>query len=89
MSVAKRASAAGEDRAPTLLVTIADTGPGISPDVLARLATPFFTTREGGTGLGLAVSRHWVARHDGTLHIDSKPGAGTAVKVAIPLRRPS
>jgi two-component system nitrogen regulation sensor histidine kinase GlnL len=89
MSVAKRVSAAGEDRAPTLLVTIADTGPGISPDVLARLATPFFTTREGGTGLGLAVSRHWVARHDGILHIDSKPGAGTAVQVAIPLRRPS
>jgi two-component system nitrogen regulation sensor histidine kinase GlnL len=89
MSLANRLAAAGEDRVHTLLVTVTDTGPGIPPDVLARLATPLFTTREGGTGLGLAVSRHWVARHGGTLRIDSTPGAGTAVQVAIPLRRPS
>jgi two-component system nitrogen regulation sensor histidine kinase GlnL len=72
---------------PTVRIEVADTGPGIPPDVLTKLATPFFTTRAGGTGLGLALSRHWVARHDGTLRIESEPGQGTCVKVELPLRR--
>ncbi len=75
--------------APALFVEIADTGPGIEPEVLEKIATPFFTTRSGGTGLGLAVSRHWVARHGGSLRIESQPGAGTRVRVALPLRMPS
>lgn len=74
---------------PTVLVTIADTGGGIAPEALEQLATPFFTTRSGGTGLGLAVSRHWVARHGGTLRIESQLAGGTTVRVALPLRRPS
>jgi two-component system nitrogen regulation sensor histidine kinase GlnL len=78
---------AGEEHAPTLLVEIADEGPGIPPALLARLATPFFTTRAEGTGLGLAVSRHWVSRHGGTLRIESTPGEGTCVRIALPLRR--
>ena len=45
---------------PTLAVEIADTGPGIPTDILHKLATPFFTTRPDGTGLGLAVSRNWI-----------------------------
>jgi len=72
---------------PALRVEIADTGPGVEPEVLAKLATPFFTTRVGGTGLGLALSRHWLARHDGTLRIESEPGQGTRAKVELPLRR--
>jgi len=72
---------------PTLLVSIADTGPGIPANVLHKLATPFFTTRPDGLGLGLAVSRNWVMRHGGTMTIESKEGAGTTVLVALPLRR--
>ncbi len=72
---------------PTLVVTVEDNGPGIENDVLEKLATPFFTTRTGGMGLGLAVSRNWVARHDGTLRVESEPGHGSAVRVALPLRR--
>ena len=75
----------GEPR-PTVLVVIADTGPGMPPEVLEKLAMPFFTTRPGGTGLGVAVARHWVARHDGTLVVESAPGEGTRVRVALPLR---
>jgi len=71
---------------PALLVELADTGPGMTEDVLEKLATPFFTTRAGGTGLGLAVSRHWVAQHGGTLRIESQPGEGTRVLVELPLR---
>jgi len=89
MSLAHLLSTEVEGSVPLLRVTVADTGPGIAPDVLAELATPFFTTRAGGTGLGLAVSRHWVARHGGSLRIESTPGEGTAVQVALPLRRAS
>jgi len=70
---------------PTLVVELCDNGPGIEPGMLDKLATPFFTTRSGGTGLGLAVSRHWIARHLGTLRIESEPQRGTTVRVALPL----
>ncbi len=71
---------------PAIVVELADTGPGIPADLLDKLATPFFTTRPGGSGLGLALSRNWVARHDGALRIDSRPGEGTRVCVELPLR---
>jgi two-component system nitrogen regulation sensor histidine kinase GlnL len=89
MSLDHHLFAAGTPHAPTLLVEVKDDGPGMAPELLARLATPFFTTRPGGTGLGLAVARHWVARHGGRLRIESAPGAGTCVRVALPLRRPA
>jgi len=72
---------------PTLLIEFVDSGPGIAPDVLQKLATPFYTTRADGTGLGLAMSRNWIARHGGTLQIESTQGSGTTVRVALPLRR--
>jgi len=81
--------AAGAEHVPTLLVEIKDDGAGIPATQLERLATPFFTTRPGGTGLGLAVARHWVARHGGRLRIESAPGQGTSVRVTLPLRRPA
>ncbi len=87
MSLDHHLFAAGAEHTPTLLVEVQDDGAGIAPAVLERLATPFFTTRPGGTGLGLAVSRHWVSRHGGTLRIESAPGQGTCVRVALPLRR--
>ena len=62
--------------------------PGIEPEVFEQLATPFFTTRVGGTGLGLAVSRHWVARHGGSLRLESEPGRGTRVRVFLPIGGP-
>jgi len=72
---------------PTLAVVVEDDGPGMASDILEQLSTPLFTTRHDGTGLGLAVARHWITRHDGTLNIDSTPGAGTRASVALPLRR--
>jgi signal transduction histidine kinase len=73
---------------PSLIVEFADTGPGIEAAVLDEVATPFFTTRPEGTGLGLAVARHWIARHEGTLRLESAPGVGTTVRIALPLSRP-
>ncbi len=72
---------------PTISVTVEDDGPGIPADLLDKVTTPLFTTRSGGTGLGLAVARHWVALHDGVLRIESGDGHGTKVRVSLPIRR--
>ena len=71
---------------PTVEIVFQDDGPGISEAIVDRLATPFFTTKPDGTGLGLAVSRHWVTRHGGRLRIDAAPEAGARVHVNLPLR---
>jgi two-component system nitrogen regulation sensor histidine kinase GlnL len=73
---------------PAVAVELRDDGRGMPEEVRERLATPFFTTRPGGTGLGLTISRHWVAGHGGRLQVESAPGAGTTVRVLLPLRRP-
>jgi two-component system, NtrC family, nitrogen regulation sensor histidine kinase GlnL len=66
-------------------VEVADTGPGISEENLAKVGTPFFSTKDNGTGLGLAVCQKIVADHRGMLKIDSKPGQGTRISVLLPL----
>jgi signal transduction histidine kinase len=68
-------------------IEVADTGTGIPPDVLPRVTEPFFTTKEEGkgTGLGLAICKRIVEQHGGTLAIESKPGVGTVVRVALPV----
>jgi two-component system nitrogen regulation sensor histidine kinase GlnL len=87
MSLDHRIATQSGETLPTLLVSVEDDGPGIDPDVLDQLDTPLYTTRVDGTGLGLSVARHWVARHGGTLRIESRPGEGTCVRVALPVQR--
>jgi two-component system, NtrC family, sensor kinase len=74
------------DRA-AIRITVADTGPGMGPEVLARAFEPFFTTRQstGGTGLGLAICRRIAREHGGQIHLESEPGRGTRVSVELPL----
>jgi two-component system sporulation sensor kinase A len=72
---------------PAILIEVSDTGPGIPDDVVQKLGTPFFTTRAGGTGLGIAAARHWVDRHGGTLRIDSPGERGARARVELPLRQ--
>jgi signal transduction histidine kinase len=69
-----------------VVVRIHDTGRGISAENLPRVFDPFFTTRPvgGGTGMGLAVSYGIVARHQGSIAIESQPGSGTTVIVRLP-----
>jgi two-component system nitrogen regulation sensor histidine kinase GlnL len=74
-------------RVPTLAVWLEDTGPGMPEDVLREATTPFYTTRVGGTGLGLAVAEYWVSQHGGALRLESKVGQGTRALVTLPLRR--
>lgn len=69
-------------------VTIADTGPGIAPELLANVFDPFFTTKEAGTGLGLSIVRKIVVdQHGGDVEIESEPGKGAKVIVSIPTGR--
>ncbi|MFT3768900.1 MAG: HAMP domain-containing sensor histidine kinase [Minicystis sp.] len=67
-------------------VAVRDTGRGITPEDRARLGTPFFTTREGGTGLGFVLARSVVRQHGGDLAIESEPGRGTTVRFHLPAR---
>jgi two-component system nitrogen regulation sensor histidine kinase GlnL len=86
MRLDRRLATPEGDRTPSLLVELADTGSGIPEDIAERLGTPFFTTRASGTGLGLSVARHWIARHGGVLRIESRPDEGARVRVELPLR---
>jgi two-component system, NtrC family, sensor kinase len=65
-------------------VAIQDTGPGIPESVQARLFEPFFSTKEGGTGLGLAVSQQILKAHGGSLSCHSEPGRGTTFVLKLP-----
>jgi len=68
-------------------LVVADTGPGIAPEDLARLFDPFFTTKPTGTGLGLSISHGIVREHGGTIDVESKPGEGTTFVLAFPAIR--
>lgn len=67
-----------------VVVEFQDDGPGIAPDVLTRIGQPFYTTKERGTGLGVAIAQRIVERHGGTLAFESGPGRGTTARVSLP-----
>lgn len=70
---------------PRLAVTVTDTGAGMPPEVLSRIFDPYFTTREEGLGLGLALVYRIVEDHGGSIVADSRVGVGTSVMVTLPL----
>ena len=66
-------------------VEIQDSGPGMPPEVKARILEPFFTTKgEAGTGLGLSIVYAFTQRHGGRLEIESEPGKGARFKMWFP-----
>jgi PAS domain S-box-containing protein len=67
-------------------ISVADTGPGMPPEVLRRVIEPFFTTKgaTGGTGLGLAMVHGFLRQSGGALRIESRVGAGTTVRLFLP-----
>ncbi len=71
-----------------LEVTIQDTGQGIAPEHLDRIFEPYFTTKEGGTGLGLALAQRIVEAHGGGITVDSRPGMGSTFRIRLPLAGP-
>ncbi|MGW8188138.1 MAG: response regulator, partial [Desulfobacterales bacterium] len=71
---------------PHLRLTVSDTGPGIEPDILARIFDPYFTTKEKGegTGLGLSVVHGIVQALKGSVQVDSCPDSGAIFNVLLP-----
>jgi len=75
----------GDDR--TLVLEVRDTGEGMDPAVLSRAFDAFFTTREGGTGLGLPIARRIAEAHGGRLVLRSRVGEGTVATASLPAVR--
>jgi two-component system, NtrC family, sensor kinase len=71
----------GED---DVVLTVRDTGEGMSPEVLAHLFQPFFTTRREGPGLGLAVAHGIITSHGGRIRVESAPGEGSTFIIRLP-----
>src|ERR1700752_3846277 len=72
--------------ADSVVVTIADTGVGMYPEVRSKIFGPFFTTKgKAGLGLGLAVSFGIIRRHGGTIEVDSEYGSGTEFRIILPV----
>lgn len=68
-----------------LVLTVSDTGCGISAEHLKKVWDPFFTTKERGMGLGLAIVKGVIERHGGSIDISSYPDKGTSIAIALPL----
>ena len=66
-------------------IIIADSGEGMSKDVLQELFTPFYTTREKGLGLGLSLARNFISLQRGDIFVESEEGMGTTVTIVLPI----
>lgn len=66
-------------------IDVADSGPGIAPELRQRIFEPFFTTRARGIGLGLAIARQIVEAHSGRIEIGERPGGGACFTVRLPV----
>jgi two-component system, sensor histidine kinase RegB len=71
--------------ADALTIVVSDDGPGMTPEQAARAGDPFYTTKAGGTGLGLFVTRSTIEQLGGTFRLASQPDAGTAVTMTLPI----
>ena len=75
----------GQDAAdPRVRISISDNGRGIPEEVLRRIFDPYFTTKPGGSGLGLATAYAIVVKHGGHIAVDSKPGVGSTFTIDLP-----
>lgn len=82
--ILKTVRSSDAERRPTAELHVIDTGPGMTPDVRARLFQPYFTTKSGGTGLGLPTTRRLIEAHDGHVEVHTEPGRGTDFVITLP-----
>ncbi|MFN8544414.1 MAG: ATP-binding protein [Candidatus Binatia bacterium] len=68
------------------VVEVTDTGPGFSPDALAKAFSPFCSTKPDGAGLGLAISKRIIEEHGGTIAVDNRVGGGACLRIRLPDR---
>ncbi len=79
-----RRGAEANGRAPSVLMTVRDSGIGMSMETQTRIFDPFFSTKDANCGLGLTTVYKIVQQHDGTVDIESRPGQGTVVRIIWP-----
>ncbi len=86
-----RAAVSSHSAVPTRVaqIVVSDTGPGIAPEDLDRIFEPYFTTRESGTGLGLALTHKIVEEHGGRIRAESQVGSGATFIISLPLVEPT
>ncbi len=75
----------GHAAVPTVIVEVADDGPGMPPDIAEKIFNPFFTTKAQGSGLGLAIVRKIVDAHEGRIDMTTADGRGTRFRVTLPV----
>jgi signal transduction histidine kinase len=71
---------------PTVIIEVADTGPGVAPEVMDKIFNPFITTKAQGSGLGLAIVRKIVDAHEGRIDVRSAVNQGTCFRVTLPIK---
>jgi signal transduction histidine kinase len=81
VTIRSRAGSQGE-----VVIEIEDDGPGIPEEARARIFEVFYSSRGGGTGLGLPIAKQIVERHGGTIDVDSEVGVGTTFRIRLPRR---
>jgi signal transduction histidine kinase len=86
--IAIRSEPTSDARDAWIEITVTDDGPGMDETTLDRAFVPFFTTREGGTGLGLALCERVLRAQGGSIELRSRPGEGTVVQIRIPCHPP-
>ncbi|MCI0418265.1 MAG: ATP-binding protein [Acidobacteria bacterium] len=77
------------DLAPYAWVRVEDNGQGIPDEVLSKIFYPFFTTKEKGSGIGLAIAQKIIDSHHGSIDVESEVGRGTVFTIKLPLRETS
>ena len=85
--ISVRISTAGPDEAipvASVVLEVADTGKGMTPEVEKRLFDPFFTTKETGTGLGLSIAARILEKHGGSLQYQTQVNRGTTFGIVLP-----
>ena len=75
---------AGQQPAPEVVLEFLDSGPGFEPESLSSLLDPFFTTKEGGTGLGLPIVQSIITGHGGRIELENGPEGGALARVVLP-----
>jgi signal transduction histidine kinase len=89
MPAGGRLSVTTRTTAARVQVRITDTGAGMNSEQVQRVFEPFYTTKSQGLGLGMAYAKKVVEQHQGTIRIESRPGAGTTVEIELPAQQPA
>ena len=73
-----------EPRNDEIQITVIDNGDGVAPDRRSKIFAPFYTSRDGGMGLGLTLAGHLVKKYEGSIKLNSLPGQGTVTRITLP-----